>query len=86
MVCELYTKKKKPSLQKNLLWFGNKEPASDGGSGGRVPQWLSHKGFACSAGAADAVQSLGREDPLKEGLATHSSVLAWRIPMDRGVW
>ena len=26
------------------------------------------------------VQSLGREDPLEEGMATHSSVLAWRIP------
>ena len=31
-------------------------------------------------------QSLGREDPLEEGMATHSSVLAWRIPMDRGVY
>ena len=30
------------------------------------------------------VQSLGWEDPLEEGMATHSSVLAWRIPMDRG--
>ena len=29
---------------------------------------------------------LGWEDPLEEGLATHSSILAWRIPMDRGVW
>ena len=26
------------------------------------------------------VRSLGQEDPLKEGMATHSSVLAWRIP------
>ena len=26
------------------------------------------------------VQSLGREDPLEKGTATHSSVLAWRIP------
>ena len=26
------------------------------------------------------VQSLGREDPLEEGMATHASVLAWRIP------
>ena len=32
------------------------------------------------------VQSLGWEDALEEGLATHSSVLAWRIPMDRGAW
>ena len=27
-------------------------------------------------------QSLGWEDPLEEGMATHSSILAWRIPMD----
>ena len=26
------------------------------------------------------VQSLGRDDPLEKGLATHSSILAWRIP------
>ena len=26
------------------------------------------------------VQSLGREDPLEEGMATHSSILAWRTP------
>ena len=32
------------------------------------------------------VRSLGQEDPLKEGMATHSSILAWRIPMDRGAW
>ena len=30
------------------------------------------------------VQSLGWEDPLEEGMATHSSILAWRVPMDRG--
>ena len=32
------------------------------------------------------VQSLDWEDPLEEGMATHSSILAWRIPMDRGAW
>ena len=31
------------------------------------------------------VQSLGWEDPLQEGMATHSSILAWRIPRDRGI-
>ena len=30
------------------------------------------------------VRSLGWEDPLEEGMATQSSILAWRIPMDRG--
>ena len=32
------------------------------------------------------VRSLSWEDLLEEGMATHSSVLAWRIPMDRGAW
>ena len=32
------------------------------------------------------VQSLGREDPLEEGMATNSSILSWRIPMYRGAW
>ena len=32
------------------------------------------------------VRSLGWEDPLEEGMATHTSILACRIPMDRGAW
>ena len=32
------------------------------------------------------VRSLGQEDPLKKGMTTHSSVLAWRIPMERAAW
>ena len=32
------------------------------------------------------VPSLGQEDPLEEGMTTYSSILAWRIPMDRGAW
>ena len=32
------------------------------------------------------VRFLGWEDPLEEGIAAHSSILAWRIPMDRGTW
>ena len=32
------------------------------------------------------VRSLGWEDPLEEGMVTHSSILAWRIPKDRGAW
>ena len=31
-------------------------------------------------------RSLSWEDALEEGMGTHSSVLAWRIPMDRGAW
>ena len=32
------------------------------------------------------VRSLGWEDALEESMATHSSILAWRITMDRGAW
>ena len=32
------------------------------------------------------VRFLGWEDPLEEDVATHSRILAWRIPMDRGAW
>ena len=32
------------------------------------------------------VPSLGWEDPLEKEMATHSSILAWRIPVDRGAW
>ena len=32
------------------------------------------------------VQYLGPEDPLEKGMATHSSILAWRNPMDRAAW
>ena len=39
---------------------------------------------ACNAEAW--LPFLGWEDPLEEGMAIHSSVLAWRIPMDREAW
>ena len=32
------------------------------------------------------VQSLAWEDPLEEDMTTHSSILAWRIPMDTEAW
>ena len=31
-------------------------------------------------------QSLCQEDPLEEGMATYSNILAWRIPMNRDAW
>ena len=40
----------------------------------------------CLAVQAAQVRSLGWEDSLKEGMATHSSILAWENPMDRGAW
>ena len=32
------------------------------------------------------VQSLSQEDSLEEEMATHPSILAWRLPQDRGTW
>ena len=32
------------------------------------------------------VRSLSQEDPLEEGMANHSSILAWKITLDRGAW
>ena len=43
-----------------------------------LPWWLSGNESACNAG--DQVWSLGWEDPLEKEMATHSSILAWRIP------
>ena len=31
-------------------------------------------------------RSLGRKDPLEKKMATHSSILAWEMPLDRGAW
>ena len=48
------------------------------------------KESTCNAGDLGSIPGLGRslgwEDPLEEGMATHSSILAWRIPMDREAW
>ena len=35
---------------------------------------------ACQRKRQTQVQTLGQEDPLEEGMATHSRILAWRIP------
>ena len=46
-----------------------------------LPRWLSGKESTCSAEIQ--VQSLDQEDPLEKGMATHSSILAWKIPLDK---
>ena len=53
-----------------------------------LPWWLSGKDSTSNAGAARRwrVRSLGWEDPLEEGMATHSSILAWTVSTDRGAW
>ena len=42
------------------------------------------KESAYNVGDLDLIPGLGRF-PLREGMATHSSILAWRIPMDSGI-
>ena len=45
------------------------------------PSGLAVKNLpAVQATEETLVQSLGQEDPLEEGMATHSSILAWEIP------
>ena len=45
-----------------------------------LPRWLSGKESACQETQESRVQSLGGNDPLKEEMTTHSSILAWEIP------
>ena len=42
------------------------------------------KESACNA--RDLGSILGWEEPMEKGMATYSSILAWRISMDRGAW
>ena len=45
------------------------------------------KNLPAKAGAVKDTGSIpGREDALEKGMETNSSILAWRIPMDRGAW
>ena len=43
------------------------------------------KKSACNEGDQGSIPGLGK-DALQEGMATHISVLAWRIPINRGAW
>ena len=50
-----------------------------------LPRWRVVKNLLANAGAARDMGSIpGWEDPLEEGMATHSSILAWRIPWTEG--
>ena len=53
--------------------------------------WVKRQEMARTVKNLPAMQeiriwSLGRKDPLEKEIATHASILAWRIPMHRGVW
>ena len=48
------------------------------------PDSLDDKESICNAGDLGSIPGLGRYPG--EGMATHSNILAWRIPVDRGAW
>ena len=50
-----------------------------------LPRWLSGKELACQC-RRTKVRSVGQEDPLEEEMATHSSILVWRMPTDSDGW
>ena len=54
----------------------------------KFPGGASGKELACHCRRGERqVGSLGGEDPLEQGMATHSSIRAWRLhPLDRGAW
>ena len=62
----------------NLCLFSDKYTS-------QVAQWVKNLP-AMQETQEMQVRSLGWEDPLEEGMATLCTVLAWRIPMDRGAW
>ena len=64
-----------------ILWRRDRlpSPAFLGFPGGS-----DSKESVCNVGNLGSIPGLGRS--LKEGMATHSSTLAWRIPMNRGAW
>ena len=51
---------------------------------GRLPWWLRWEASSCNAGDQSSIPGLGSSP--EEGMATHSSILAWRIPMNKGAW
>ena len=50
----------------------------------RVPDSSDDKESTCHVGDLGSIPGLGRS--LEEGMGTHSSALAWRIPVGRGAW
>ena len=78
-----------PSMQEKLVWFLGQE---DPWRRDRLPTPV-FLGFLCGSDWRIGLQCgrpgfkpWGSEDPLEKGMVIHSSVLAWRNPMDGGVW
>ena len=66
------------------LWHRAAENVSFLQASGSFPGGSDGKESTCNM--ETWVQSLGWEDPLEKEMATHTSIPAWRIPMDRGAW
>ena len=62
------------------------DPGSIPGLGRSPGEGMGFPGGSDSKESACNVGGLGWEDPLEESMAAHSSIFAWRIPMDRGAW
>ena len=80
--------KKPPAVQETPVQFlGREDPLEKGYA---TPAFMGFPGGSAvkhpPAMWETWVRSLGWEDPLEEGMASHSSILAWRIPIDRGAW
>ena len=82
--------KNPPAMQETLVQFLGWEDPLEKGLGYPLPySWASLMAQMVKNPPAmweTWVPSLGWEAPLEEGRATRSSILAWRIPMDRGAW
>ena len=76
--------------------FSGRVPACQTGGPGSIPGPAARVPFRASLVAQTVKnppamqetrdQSLGWEDALEKRMATHFSILAWRIPMERGAW
>ena len=76
-------------MQETLVGFLDREDLLEKGQATHFSIWgfpggSDGKESACSAGDLGSITGLGRSPG--EYMATHSSILAWRIPMDRGAW
>ena len=62
------------------------DPGSIPGLGRSPGEGMGFPGGSDSKESACNVGGLGWEDPLEESMAAHSSIFAWRIPMDKQAW
>ena len=76
---EYYSTIKNNTFESVLMKWKKLESIIQGFPGGS-----KDKASACNTGDLGSIPGL--EDPLEEGMATHTSILAWRVPLDRGAW